>query len=318
MLARQRSQNVNIIHLPPELLTEIIRYACTDGGWTACALREVSRSFRALVEPFRLQCAAIYGLDKLKACRRELQCIPSEAWLIRHLFVSQLPPVMEQGKPEYKPSLIRRALGYLKRKGSRNTDESSNIIWFYVMLNRVLEICVPTLTSLTLHFSIKYSEDHHWTAVGSHLHFPVLQRLSIAYYNTKQLTISWIETRNMPVLETLWISIKPSMLAAGHPLSFLTKSETCERPIPLTVLEGLPKPYMIAFAEQYTDGYQRMSTEYHWIFDCLEVYTTMSSNDEAPQKPLRFFSGTVSLHDITRMDADEDNMILPQEVGGFR
>ncbi|PCH40294.1 hypothetical protein WOLCODRAFT_136767 [Wolfiporia cocos MD-104 SS10] len=63
---------------PPEIHAIIFAYACTDGGYTGCALASVSRYVRALSAPFQWKTVAISGIDQARAFVARLHAVQLE------------------------------------------------------------------------------------------------------------------------------------------------------------------------------------------------------------------------------------------------
>ncbi|KAI0332740.1 hypothetical protein GY45DRAFT_441748 [Cubamyces sp. BRFM 1775] len=78
---------------PPEILDHIFAHACTDDGQTGRALSLVSHKIRDMSRRRALQSIALYGQHQIEAFPRLLDGRTSCDNHIRHLFLTDCPPV---------------------------------------------------------------------------------------------------------------------------------------------------------------------------------------------------------------------------------
>ncbi|KAI0802013.1 hypothetical protein BC629DRAFT_160810 [Irpex lacteus] len=72
---------------PPEIHARIVSYACTDAGYTGCALSLVSHYFSQVSSPYRWQCIALPGYDQI-ICFANILARSKTRRPIHHLFLS--------------------------------------------------------------------------------------------------------------------------------------------------------------------------------------------------------------------------------------
>ncbi|EPQ52223.1 hypothetical protein GLOTRDRAFT_132342 [Gloeophyllum trabeum ATCC 11539] len=74
--------------VPNELLDFIASYACCDGGTTARSLQLVSRTLKAITEPYKFQSVALSGPPRMKAFLRSFESSSEAARAnLRHVFI---------------------------------------------------------------------------------------------------------------------------------------------------------------------------------------------------------------------------------------
>lgn len=135
---------------PIELWAVVVRYACTDGGYTGCALSLVSTRMRDVTRSFRYQSIALTSIEGTTAFAAILDSSCPHP-NIKHLFIS-ISDFDWWGSRQLGPN-------------DRNT--------FKAGVNRVLLAAAPTLCTLFLHDS---------SFIGSMIggiSFPTLTSLSL-------------------------------------------------------------------------------------------------------------------------------------------
>jgi hypothetical protein len=197
--------------LPPEVLDIIIQYACTDGGRTGCALREVSRTFRDLVAPHRFRCVALYGARKINLFWNEIERAPANSKSARHLFVShQESCLVPEVGTEQKSSLFKRAVRRLKKDKKEKPPRRLGLR-DHAVLRRLCGLLSPSLYTLTVLLGPPTWALLDWSWLYE---FPLLRSLRIGYFDFIYNSFPSITYQNIPKLEQMEISLGRNFAAA--------------------------------------------------------------------------------------------------------
>lgn len=81
--------------LAPELMHEIFKLVCNDGGFMGCSLSLVSRYVHDCAGPTRFQTVACKGAEQILAFERTLHSAPLYLRAVRHLFITASPEVTQ-------------------------------------------------------------------------------------------------------------------------------------------------------------------------------------------------------------------------------
>jgi hypothetical protein len=245
--------------LPPEVMADVIYWACTDGGRTSCSLRETSRTLRSLVEPCRFRIVAIQGTLKLRNFINTFTALLPKYQHIEHLYVTDNPP------PTRAQRLVRSALSHI---GISQEAQQRHLflpdIFFVSKLDVLIHACAPHLQSLSVFLSKENTRN--WAIPRTtELLYPVLSHLSMAYLqpNLRTLHFPILDRSHLPVLET-WHIAAPNLLSARPRLPNSLKEtavslnkgshiNTEEHKSLRLVLEVIPNEYMLRFLADFVD-----------------------------------------------------------------
>jgi hypothetical protein len=131
---------------PPEILSQICDFACTDGGITARALSRVSKYIGQVTYPFLWRSLVISGLSQLSRLETHLSKNPNHTKLIEDLFFSD-----KAGKASRSPTLQRAsASGSLKEFARLDVLERKEGEQLVNVFRRLLPKMAPTLRTMCL------------------------------------------------------------------------------------------------------------------------------------------------------------------------
>ncbi|KAI9064879.1 hypothetical protein FKP32DRAFT_550561 [Trametes sanguinea] len=84
--------SASIGDLAVEILQHIFSYACTDDGHTGYSLTLVSKAFRDIAHPIRLNCVALHSVAQVEsfAAFMDKHAVEAQVPRVRHLFISTL------------------------------------------------------------------------------------------------------------------------------------------------------------------------------------------------------------------------------------
>jgi hypothetical protein len=281
--------------LPSEIMVDVVYWACTDGGRTACALRETSRSMNMLVMPLLFRNISIYGPEKLaKFCKlfRELALQDQSIHGIEHLYItderSPLAPV-----PHRMRSALNRvgsAIGKLRRGSSSGSIEVHE--W---SLPPFVDRCAPNLRSLTIFLN----------GQGRWNWFPWFQDLAL-YPNLCFIRAAYMhpmehvlkvprDLADLPALETLHIAT-PHFRPLQDFCRALNQSPPppiseprgyvpdFDRKIPLLILEAVPDDALRSFVNRFcaSSSAEGRTCTCHWKMEnlCIRALLPVSSTSE--------------------------------------
>lgn len=241
--------------LPPEILSKILIHTCKDGGATACTIRQVSKTMRDLIEPYRFRNIAIFGEQPLALLHSQLA-----AWLfdkhgnarpgreVHHLLVcnTQLQDLAKTWSfQEMLQHLMRWAYGTPLEPISDHLHSSA----FSLLLLQITRLCAPYLLS----YNVVLSSDAHngpyqWIAPVT---YPNLASLSIRCKTSETLFEPTPDTRaSLPALRELHVHCDTDFFSAG-PLSIATPST---KPIDLMTFHGPADSYIYTYAIERFHG----------------------------------------------------------------
>jgi hypothetical protein len=197
--------------LPLELQDLIVAFSCTDGGFTACSLRMVSRHFHELTIPHRFHSVAIAGLTQLSSFVRQLGATPTEQCRIHHLFISDCTP--QEASEKYfdgclgvRTPYTGRTKGYpevYRRRLKLQGDERA----LYLYLPPLLSLVHANLFSLTILIYHAYFDI--FSALAQFT-FPHLNALSLKPSISRRNSSFDMKLR-MPALRALCIAPTPGL-----------------------------------------------------------------------------------------------------------
>jgi hypothetical protein len=208
---------------------------------------------------------------------------PDAAYQVNRTLVLDCVRERRLTPPISSHTLLFKALHIFKPKDPWDQSERSRILWIHKTLNRICNLCAPSLLSLTVSFGPTEQPQPHWTW-GTH-HFPLLREFTFIYFDRKQQSgLPKIDYANMPMLKTLWISALPR-LGALDMIEFNTQLTLTngipKRRIPRLVFEVGPDSWMESFVYNYYGAYlDTPRTDSHsWIFDTVEHHAIMPDRD---------------------------------------
>jgi hypothetical protein len=191
--------------LPPEILAEIVRLACTDGGRTARALQLVSRVLGAIARRGRLRAVVAVGNGALEQLAHAASS-PSAG--IAHLFVTD------------RVHVVPRRVLTLSLHGDAATDVPH---WTEAVREREAErtlLLVPALIApaspqlRTLYLQLENSSQHAaFLASVTATSFPRLTDLALCYPLKASYQAQLPPRLDMPVLRSLAFVSKPLSFA---------------------------------------------------------------------------------------------------------
>jgi hypothetical protein len=197
--------------LPSELQDLIVALSCTDGGFTACSLRLVSRYFHNLTIPHRFHSVAVAGLKQLSSFVRQLGATPTEQCRVHHLFVSECTP-QEASEKHFDGCLGVRPPYTGRMKGSPEVFRDrlklqSEERALHLYLPTLLGFVRATLSSLTILIYHPYFDV--FSALAQFT-FPHLNALSLKPSISRRNS-SFDMTLRMPALRALCIAPTPGL-----------------------------------------------------------------------------------------------------------
>jgi hypothetical protein len=287
-----------MIDFPSDILSQILDYACTDSGVTACTIRQVSTTLRDEVEPYRFRNIAVSGECHLAIVHDQLTAwlfdefgSPQPTRKVDHLRVScnEQPSVTGTW---YLPGMLPNLARWLQP-----APGSSGISKFDTLLMQMTNLCAPHLLSFTVALTCDPNHGpHQWIAPVT---YPTLGSLSIRFKSTEALFKPTADHKpTLPALRDLHIHCESHFLGPG-PLAIVSNENT---PIELVSFHGPADSYIYHYAlARFNDSLAQNIISCH----SLKLHLT-----PAPTLQMIFDGRSVLVEDLLRRLAEKDRTLI--------
>ncbi|CAL1698750.1 unnamed protein product [Somion occarium] len=249
--------SIALADLPAEVLIDILSDACTDSGLTGCSLTSVSRDFRALClwSGVDIQCAAVYGLERMRKFLVMIERRDRDARRVKHLFLTDRVSVDDGFLPSDSCFDMERLTTDLDKLPACWLNRILHAISPYhlktltilmpcallttVTAPSIFSIPFPSLSELTLHVSVGPCFFDDFSAISS------LKRLHIAAFRELPGDIGSSISKVAPTLTHLRISGVTNPLWYGNLPEVLREYVPEEPSPPSPVISKPPSAFPI-------------------------------------------------------------------------
>ena len=149
---------------PPEVCSQIFAIACTDGGYTGCALSAVSRYIHDTSSPYKFQSVALHNTRQAVSFTSVLDRTLPRLRGVAFLFISNDDDVVAIDTPDDRPGStgisgrfrIPSMFSFTSPAKTRPTNDNDHNIVFVEAMLKILRFIAPTLRTLFISFECRW------------------------------------------------------------------------------------------------------------------------------------------------------------------